>query len=197
MLISYLMSQICNSWSAALGYSYTVPEVTVIGEVNEKAAKGGQAVPFGGLGNRPDNAEQQPEAEEDSARLVLNPAFEVPPMRLKSRPAEVDSFREVEPFCVSAGDLVNPLPPSIFYGSGWITVHPPKGSKDDRSYWYAEQPTSSLRVPLRIGAGDVGIYFLQMPVDKHAGSVSCWVDDNEGGAKKLQGNADTEDPIAT
>lgn len=195
VLISYIMSQICNSWSAELGYAYTVPEVTVGGE--ENAPAGGNPVPFGGLGVRPDDAEQQPGSQDGGSRLTLNPAFEVPPMRLKDRPSAMDSFREVETFCVSAGDLVNPLPPSIFFGSGWVTVHPPEGAKDDRHYWYADGPTSSLRVPLRIGAGDVGIYFLQHPIDQPAGTVSCWVDDNREGAKQLQGNADTEEPIAT
>jgi hypothetical protein len=108
------------------------------------------------------------------------------------------TFREFEPFCVSASDLVSPLPPSIFYGSGWAVYHPPQNAvTEDRHYWYADKPESRLRIPLRIGAGDVGIYFLQSPPDKPFGTVRCWVDDNIGGAKTLVGtNDEIEEPMA-
>lgn len=67
-------------------------------------------------------------------------------------------------------------------------------SADDR---YAEQPTARLRIPLKLGAGDVGVYFLQSPEDKPLGHVKCWVDDNTLGAKDLYGTAEVEDVIAT
>ena len=82
-------------------------------------------------------------------------ALKVPSARLGDRPSDVKDFREVEPFCVSANDLINPLPPSLFYGSGWHAHHPEKGDNDDKHYWFAEQPTSRLRVPVKIGAGEV------------------------------------------
>jgi len=50
---------------------------------------------------------------------------------------------------------------------------------------------------LKLGAGDVGIYFLQSPEDKPLGRVKCWVDDNVGGGKDLYGTAEVEDVIAT
>jgi hypothetical protein len=62
---------------------------------------------------------------------------------------------------------------------------------------YAEQPTARLRVPLKLGAGDVGIYFLQSPPDKPLGTVKCWVDDNFEGGKMLHGTAEVEDVIAS
>lgn len=62
---------------------------------------------------------------------------------------------------------------------------------------YAEQPTARLRVPLKLGAGDVGIYFLQSPPDRPLGSVKCWVDDNYAGGTILPGTAEVEDVIAT
>lgn len=62
---------------------------------------------------------------------------------------------------------------------------------------YAERPTARLRIPLKLGAGDVGIYFLQSPVDKPLGVVKCWVDDNTAGAKELHGTAEVEEVVAT
>lgn len=62
---------------------------------------------------------------------------------------------------------------------------------------YAEQPTARLRIPLKLGAGDVGIYFLQSPPDKPLGVAKCWVDDNFAGGKELHGTADVEEVIAT
>lgn len=69
-------------------------------------------------------------------------------------------------------------------------------SRKDAYRRYAEQPTARLRIPLKLGAGDVGIYFLQSPPDKPLGSVKCWVDDNVAGAKELHGTAEVEDVIA-
>lgn len=196
VVISYLMSQICSGWSSILGYSFGAPQLVISGE---SGSGGGAApVPFAGLGLRPNQEPGQVEKEGQEAAGKTNPALEVPPMRLNDLPLERQTFREVEPFCVSAADLVNPLPPSIFYGSGWEMYHPPINAvKEDRFYWYAEQPTSRLRIPLRIGAGDVGIYYLQQPMDKPAATAKCWVDDNLEGAKTLVGNAETEESIAT
>ncbi len=196
VVISYLMSQICTGWSAILGYSYSTPALIISGESG--SGSGPAPVPFGGLGLRPNQEPGQSEKDGQESAGKTNPALEVPAMRLKDLPLHAKEFREVEPYCVSAADLVNPLPESIFYGSGWVTYHPPKNTiKEDRYYWYAEQPTSRLRVPLRIGAGDVGIYFLQQPMDKPAATAKCWVDDNTAGAKTLHGNAETEEPSAT
>lgn len=61
---------------------------------------------------------------------------------------------------------------------------------------YAERPTARLRIPLKLGAGDVGVYFLQSPVDKPLGVVKCWVDDNVAGAKELHGTAEVEEVVA-
>lgn len=58
-------------------------------------------------------------------------------------------------------------------------------------YFYSTLPTSKLRIPVQIGAGDVGVYFLRESVrDVGEGSaVSCWVDDNYGGAAVLENAA--------
>jgi hypothetical protein len=192
------MGQICAGWSALLGHSFNVPSVNIKGD-----SVAGTPLLLGGVGLRPgSDADQQPEdGATDKSDLISHSAnlgLEAPKMRLADRPNELKNFREIEPYCVSASDLVSPLPPSIFYGSGWATYHPPKNAvAEDRHYWYADQPTSRLRIPLRIGAGDVGIYFLQSPPDKPAGTVRCWIDDNHAGAKRLVGTAEVEEPIAT
>lgn len=198
VLVSYMMSQVCAGWSTLLGYTYNAPTSRLQGE-----SVAGTPLLLGGVGLRPGAAAGQGEddgatAETDLQSHNFNPALEVPRMRLNDRPNSVSYFRELEPYCVSASDLVSPLPPSIFYGSGWATYHPAKGALvEDRHYWYADKPESRLRVPLRIGAGQVGIYFLQSPLDKPFGTCRCWVDDNVAGAKTLVGNAEVEEPIAT
>lgn len=196
VVISYFMSQICSGWSSMLGLSYSATQLTLSGESGSGA--GAAPVPFAGLGLRPNQEPDQNEHDNQDTLGKTDPALEVPPMRLNNLPSEMSKFREVEPFCVSAADLVHPLPESLLYGSGF-SMHVPasNSAKEDRFYWYAERPTSRLRIPLRIGAGDVGVYFMQQPMDKPAATAKCWVDDNVGGAKALKGNADTEEPIAT
>jgi len=196
VLISYFMSQICAGWSTLMGHSYSVPANRL-----EGGSVAGTPLLLGGVGLRPGAAEgQEPDAgaSGDLQAHTSNPGLEVPRMRLNDRPSSMATFREFEPYCVSASDLVSPLPQSIFYGSGWATYHPPKHAvTEDRHYWYADKPESRLRIPLRIGAGDVGIYFLQSPYEKPFGTCRCWVDDNVAGAKTLVGNAEVEEPIAT
>jgi hypothetical protein len=72
-----------------------------------------------------------------------------------------------------------------------------RSSKNGTDGRYAEQPTARLRIPLKLGAGDVGIYFLQSPPDKPLGTVKCWVDDNFDGGKMLEGTADIDDVMAS
>lgn len=128
-----------------------------------------------------------------------NPHSHVPSGRIDSRPMDSRKFEEVSPFCVSANDLINPLPPSLFTGSGWLAHHPPAGSSASAvyaHYFYSTQPTSRLRVPIQVGAGDVAIYYLKEPrgdVEDTGSEVECWVDDNYGGAKRLGNAADVGD----
>ena len=119
------------------------------------------------------------------------PVTPVPPGRINTRPGG-RAFEEIAPFCVSANDLINPLPPSMFYGSGWNVFHSPAGeegggARTTSHYWYSTLPGSKLRVPIQVGAGDVGVYFVREPVGKvgAGSSVKCWVDDNVAGAKAI------------
>lgn len=189
-----MMSQICSGWATIQGHNYDVPSLGIEGD-----GTGSGPSLLGGVGLRK-GVPGQEAGDGDSIGTTLADRYltlKVPNARLADRPVDVDNFREIEPFCVAASDLINPLPPSLFYGSGWKAYHPPKNSVEGRHYWYAEQPTARLRIPLKLGAGDVGIYFLQSPVDKPLGTVKCWVDDNFAGGTELHGTAEVEEVIAT
>lgn len=156
VLISYMESQICLGWAAAMGHGFDVPAASP----DSIDSGSGGAHLLGGVGLRKGmTGPGQSKADGDSTdpHAAYYAALRVPSARLGDRPSDVKDFREVEPFCVSANDLINPLPPSLFYGSGWHAHHPEKGDNDDKHYWYAEQPTSRLRVPVKIGAGEVSL----------------------------------------
>ncbi|KAL7415570.1 hypothetical protein BDY24DRAFT_381553 [Mrakia frigida] len=196
VLISYMESQICLGWAAAMGHGFDVPAASP----DSIDSGSGGAHLLGGVGLRKGmTGPGQSKSDGDSTdpHAAYYAALRVPSARLGDRPSDVKDFREVEPFCVSANDLINPLPPSLFYGSGWHAHHPEKGDNDDKHYWYAEQPTSRLRVPVKIGAGEVGIYYLQSPEDRPLGNALCWVDDNVGGGVELSGTADVYDVVPT
>lgn len=125
------------------------------------------------------------------------------PFILKTRPNDLHDFREPKPFCVSANDLINPLPPSLFTETGWHVQHPQgshvNGHKgvENAHYWYSRLPGSRLKVPIKLGSGDVAIYYMKEPFSKEDenSEVDCWVDDNYGGAVRIQGGADVGQPI--
>jgi hypothetical protein len=156
VLISYLMSQICAGWSATMGHAFDVPFMGL------DAQAPGDAQLLGGVGLRPGMGMPGQENGDNGEAALGGKAgmTKVPSARLDDRPSNILSFREIEPFCASANDLISPLPPSLFYGSGWAVYSPSKGS-DDRHYWYAEVPESRLRVPIRISHGNVAIYYIQ------------------------------------
>ena len=134
VLVSYLMSQICAGWSTLLGHSYLVKNY---GGAEADTPNHGPSL-LGGVGLRKGIPGQDP-GDGDSVESSLSTRFydiRVPLMRLADRPADVSNFREIDPYCVAASDLINPLPQSLFYGSGWLTYHPKKGSVyEERDYW--------------------------------------------------------------
>jgi hypothetical protein len=133
---------------------------------------------------------------------------------MSTRGGDGRRFIEIRPWCMSANDLINPLPPSLFQGSGWSIYHPPPGISPlhplslltltpspllyppgqnaavtpSAHYYYSTIPASKLRIPLQIAAGDVGIYYLQESARDigQGSSVYCWVDDNYNGAVRLE-----------
>jgi hypothetical protein len=143
VLISYIMSQICSGWSTIQGHSFETPLFGM-----DESSTGGPSL-LGGVGLRKGMPGQQPgdgESVDDNALSSKYQALKVPQGRMADRPADAQRFREIEPFCVAASDLINPLPPSLFYGSGWKEYHPPKNALyEDRHYWWVDLflPSSS------------------------------------------------------
>jgi hypothetical protein len=133
VLISYIMSQICAGWSTIQGRSFDTPLFGM-----DESSTGGPSL-LGGVGLRKGMPGQQPgdgDSVDDKALASKFQALKVPQGRMADRPADAQRFREIEPFCVAASDLINPLPPSLFYGSGWKEYHPPKNALyEDRHYW--------------------------------------------------------------
>ncbi|KAF8665047.1 hypothetical protein AX16_000659 [Volvariella volvacea WC 439] len=227
ILVAYLQTQICTAWDSAKGYGYSNADAAGSG-AGSGGAGGGL---FGGMGQRkgvPEPGEDDGDGDGldadgnrikpkenagssggsgSNANSLQAQLLRVPPSRINTRPNSGRPFEEIAPYCVSANDLINPLPPSLFYGSGWFAQHPstPRGSspaenamKTTSHYWYSTLPTSKLRIPIQVGAGDIGVYYLREPVrDVGEGSaVECWVDDNYAGARTIENAADIGEPVA-
>ena len=164
MLVAYFQSQICTAWSVATGSSYEALPVHTAGS---EAGAGDAHGPFGGIGQRPAVSEPEKDLAADAAaekKMAAAAAaavmkdrgdfsshlLTVPSGRTNTRPNGNRPFEEIAPFSVSANDLINPLSPSLFYGSGWYAHHP-SGSGGDAlitaaHYWYSALPTSKLRI---------------------------------------------------
>jgi hypothetical protein len=211
MLIAYIQSQVCVAWSAARGSGAALPIYYPLGAHAGNSPKDATGL-FGGKGLRkggddPDVAGGGGDGASPGPPRPLQatghiPGLQVPVSRISSRPEDVNaySYEEIAPMCVSANDLVNPLPPSLFQGSGWSTHHPPPSGApvtDSTShYWYSTLPTSRLRVPLVVGAGDVGIYYVREPRavlgSEGSSAVECWVDDNYEGRVLIDNESDSD-----
>lgn len=200
VLISYLQSQICAAWDVETGASF---DNTPVLRDKGKDAHG----LFGGVGKRKGVPEPRDKGGLDvDGKRILKPlaaqtdvVSQIPMGRINTRPGG-RRFEEIAPYCVSANDLINPLPPSMFYGSGWNAYHTSSEGGTLRTtshYWYSTLPTSKLRVPLQVGAGDIGVYYLREPIKKvgEGSAVECWVDDNYGGAKIIENAADIDEEV--
>jgi hypothetical protein len=225
VLISYFQSQICSAWAAATGQSIDglPPLLSPIVPDNSKQPTDARGL-FGGVGQRkgsqPENKEgnvvaggpgagnQNPGGQGKAVPGKQQGAFHIqaiPLAMIDTRPGDFDkrAYEEPTPFCASANDLVNPLPPSIFDGTGWAAYHPPTGTNAISSashYWYSSQPMSRLRVGVNLGAGDVGVYYLKEPksvVGLYGSSVHCWVDDNYAGRVEISNAGDVGEPTPT
>ncbi|THH11299.1 hypothetical protein EW146_g8090 [Bondarzewia mesenterica] len=227
ILIAYVQSQICVTWSAATGRAYegggsTLPVYYALGGGDEQVKQptdarglfGGKGLRKGAVGEDLDADDEDSKQQANSLPAQLANQLKVPPSRIASLPEDLQSraFEEIEPICVSANDLINPLPPSLFYGSGWHAYHPPSSSpygipianvgagpasSSAAHYWYSTLPTSRLRIPVTVGAGDVGIYYVREPraVVGEGSDVECWVDDNYQGAKVIANVADIGESV--
>jgi hypothetical protein len=124
ILIAYMQTQICTAWSVAHGNAFDSISLHTPGDSGD-----GHAL-FGSVGQRkgvPEpNVKNGKEVDVDK-KPMKDPhhgLINVPPGRINTRPNAGRAYEEVAPFCVSASDLINPLPPSLFYGSGWFAYHP-------------------------------------------------------------------------
>ena len=147
VLISYFQSQICAGWAATMGHAFDVP---YIGSPSSDVLGAGQ--------------DAHGDSTDEATLATSMRDISIPHAMLSDRPSDILRFREVAPFCVSANDLINPLPPSHFYGSGWAAHHPIKnqGWAEEKHYWYAEVGGAKFRVPVQLSAGDVAVYYLQL-----------------------------------
>ncbi|KAI0039161.1 hypothetical protein FA95DRAFT_1528711 [Auriscalpium vulgare] len=208
MLIAYVQSQVCLAWTASRGGGAALPMYYALG-----GGAGGGVRPgtpkdatglFGGKGLRKGDSGE----EEEQRRSVGTPLqhLQVPHSRISSLPEDLVErpFEEVAPACVSANDLINPLPPSLFYGTGWHAYHPPSPTAPGSSsahYWYSTLPGSKLRIPLNVGAGDIGVYYVResrdVLGDEGGSAVECWVDDNYAGKVLIdnEGEGGEAEPI--
>ncbi|WVR05847.1 hypothetical protein IAU60_002873 [Kwoniella sp. DSM 27419] len=185
ILISFMQSQICAGWAATMGHAFDVPYM------------GASALDASPLGGDSTASKEDLDAAGGGVAAKMR-AIRVPQAFLADKPSDILKFREVNPFCVSANDLINPLPPSHFFGSGWLGYHPSKGAAaEEKHYWYAEKAGSKMRVPVKLSAGDVAVYYLQNPEERPLGRAACWVDDNYAGAVELSGTSDVHDTTLT
>lgn len=111
----------------------------------------------------------------------------IPPFRIHDKPHTISTFREIKPNCASANDLINPLPQSVFINSGWFPVAPEIDAEDERHYWFTEKAGSLIKIPLKVGGGDIAVYYQKGPKKEGWGTLKCWVDDNTAGAMELKG----------
>ena len=212
VLISYFQSQVCATWATARGHSYeTIPLALAPGYTGDTHLFGGVGARQGGAApERPKAADENAAAEKkpaqppavDSHSDPLYPELRIPPTRINTRPQSSRPFEEPVPFCASANDLVNPVPPSLFYGSGWHAAHPQQGTSPMLTaeyYWHSWMPLSALRVPIKVSSGDVGIYYVKEPIEDigEGSQLECWVDDNIRGAVIIENAGNVATPVPT
>lgn len=222
VLISYFQTQTCNAWAAITGHSSeAIPSAAapvwadgqakqptdargLFGGVAQRKGAAAGVVAEEGAGMNPALVVDRDAAGRIPPLAAQDPRLRVPPVRINSRPADLEAtpFEEVAPYCVSANDLVNPLPLSMFAGSGWAAYHPPPGAAELSShahYFYSALPTSKFRVNVQVGAGDVGVYYVRESAAQvgDGSAVECWVDDNYPGAVVIENAADVGEPTPT
>ncbi|KAF9511058.1 hypothetical protein BS47DRAFT_1319292 [Hydnum rufescens UP504] len=202
VLIHYFQEQICTGWSAIRGYTFDVPVPGYPSDSNAVVADSeglfrGMDARKGETNEVDDTKVMKKKKKPSAADSRPAVSLHVPPYLLSTRPfidggSDPYIFQEVHPFCVSANDLINPLPSSLFFGSGWHIQKPQNSIADsmtpsDAYYWYATYPTSKLRVPVTISGGNVVIWYLSQDPDALVSEISCWVDNNYKGAVTIGG----------
>lgn len=193
-LIAFLESEVCQVWDqaafetdiASLGGGAQTSSPLALGDDYPSLLSGK------GLRKAADVGYDTEDSDSTGARGSRSGYLRIPPFRITDKPHQLSLFREIKPNCASANDLINPLPASVFAGSGWNPVQPRPDDEDETHYWYSDMPGSLLKVPIKVGAGDIAVYYLQGPEAEGWGTVLCWVDDNVEGAVELKGYWDRE-----
>jgi hypothetical protein len=193
-LISYLESEICSVWDAgSLEADINFYTGGVGSPSNPILLNDELPSLLSGKGLRKDGFVDGDDAAASARSAGARSAFVgIPPFRITDKPHTLASFREIKPNCASANDLINPLPSSVFAGSGWNPVVPRPDDEDERHYWYSDMPGSLIKIPIKCGAGDIAVYYLRGPETEGWGTVLCWVDDNTEGAIELKGSWDKD-----
>lgn len=194
-VIAYLESEICSVWDA--GALETDMAILAGKAPPASPLHIGEDYPslLSGKGLRKGVGENgEPLSDDDKLKKAQSKnrqnAMRVPPFRIIDKPHEIAHFREIKPACASANDLINPLPSSVFAGSGWNPVQPKVDEEDERHYWFTDIPGSVLKIPIKVGAGEVAVYYQKGAEGEGWGNVLCWVDDNTEGAVELKGSWD-------
>ncbi|KAH9811212.1 hypothetical protein DFH28DRAFT_982543 [Melampsora americana] len=199
-VISFLESEICSVWDqAALEADLAGLAPPVLGDSGfskseslSMTGSNANTAPslLGGKGLRK-GSEPGIENEENGGGSLSKTAkagySKLPPFRIHDKPHTISNFREIKPNCASANDLINPLPQSVFINSGWEPIAPKIDAEDERHYWYSEKGGSLIKIPLKVGGGDIAVYYQKGPRKDGWGSVKCWVDDNTAGGVELKG----------
>lgn len=178
LLKSYFQSQICAGWATVMGHAFDVPYMGAANALNP-------------LINDADEVDAQ-----GGGLAAKERAMKVPPALISNRPSDILTFREPEPFCAIANEIVNPLPPDHFYGKGWKMYKPV--SEHEKSYWWSEIGGSRMRIDIKVGAGEVAVYYYQNPQNEPSGRAACWVDDDYANRVVLSGmNKNVGSPTPT
>lgn len=203
-LIAYLESEICTVWDAAaletdLAYFGGGPSAAaggaglagagIVGEDGFPSLLSGKGLRKSDAGGLDEDSTSGRKGATGGSRSAY---LGIPPFRITDKPHTLSHFREIKPNCASANDLINPLPQSVFAGSGWSPVVPRPDDEDERHYWYTDMPGSLLKIPIKCGSGDIAVYYLKGPASQGWGTVLCWVDDNTEGAVELKGSWDKD-----
>lgn len=94
--------------------------------------------------------------------------------------AHIHSIPQPDLFCADANDPKHPMQPSLH--DNWE----PYDWKGEKHYWVSSTVGARLRVPIKVSAGRVAIYYFRSR-NYDLGDAQCWVDDNEEGALNLKG----------
>ncbi|KAI8456713.1 hypothetical protein BY996DRAFT_4579227 [Phakopsora pachyrhizi] len=194
-VIAFLESEICAVWDeAALEADLAGLAPPVLGDsgllTGPSSSKGPSLLGGKGLrkGSEPNLEDESTSTSTGTLSKTAKAGYtKVPPFRIHDKPHTLADFREVRPSCASANDLINPLPQSVFINSGWSPVTPKPDAEDERHYWFSEKPGSLIKIPLKVGGGDIAVYYQIGPQNDGWGTVKCWVDDNHAGAVEVKG----------